>query len=341
MNLNTRSLYSRFISFNYLTPFTLPFHDGREKNIWLIYIILLFGSTSKGRRKISQLLEPLIISSGHFSDRTFFVTPAATRFSSLLSVIYIDSLIVCLQIALLSFILLLCSGKLPLRRGENPGLCTKKRNGNFPLLFLHIILGSVCPRFHATFLLLPLTLPLERIRYVHTTAEAAVLAAVTVDADVCPPRIILRGIHPHAELTPHAAALDAGRTDLCAVDRAFCFSVKFVFVSQAAVPVPLLVIRSVPGSDPQHAAVHAVQVVMLFRIKLCTVPLRVEELAIHVQTLAAFVIEYLTQTYVRSVIPAPSRSRSLALSLTRPNRKLASVYTSCLFVHLANRPPPA
>ena len=54
---------------------------------------------------------------GHFSDRTFFVTPAVTQLSSLLSVINIDSLIVCLQIALLSFILLLCSGKLPLRRG--------------------------------------------------------------------------------------------------------------------------------------------------------------------------------------------------------------------------------
>ena len=61
-----------------------------------------------------RVLEPLISSSGHFSDRTFFVTPVATRFSSLLSVIYIDRLIVCLQIAFLSFIILLCSGKLPL-----------------------------------------------------------------------------------------------------------------------------------------------------------------------------------------------------------------------------------
>ena len=41
---------------------------------------------------------------------------------------------------------------------------------------------------------------------------------------------------------------------------------------------------------------------MLFRIKLGPVPLRVEELAIHVQTLSAFVIEYLTQTNVRSII---------------------------------------
>ena len=54
----------------------------------------------------------------HFSDRTFFVTPAVKRFSSLLSVINIDSLIVCLQVTLLSFILLLCSGKLPLRRAD-------------------------------------------------------------------------------------------------------------------------------------------------------------------------------------------------------------------------------
>ena len=56
-----------------------------------------------------------ISSPGHFSDRTFFVTPAVKRFSSLLSVINIDSLIVCLQMTHLLFILLLCSGKLPLR----------------------------------------------------------------------------------------------------------------------------------------------------------------------------------------------------------------------------------
>ena len=70
-----------------------------------------------------------IFSPGHFSDRTFFATPVVVRFSSLLSVINIDSLIVCLlsvinidslivclQVTLLSFLLLLCSGKLPLRR---------------------------------------------------------------------------------------------------------------------------------------------------------------------------------------------------------------------------------
>ena len=62
-----------------------------------------------------------ISSPGHFSDRTFFATPATTRFSSLLSVINIDSLIVCLQVTLLSFLLLLCSGKLPLRRATKTG----------------------------------------------------------------------------------------------------------------------------------------------------------------------------------------------------------------------------
>ena len=67
----------------------------------------------------------LITSPGHFSDRTFFVTPAFTRFSSLLSVINIDSLIVCLHVKLLSFILLLFSGKLPLRWRKNFGLYIK------------------------------------------------------------------------------------------------------------------------------------------------------------------------------------------------------------------------
>ena len=68
-------------------------------------------------KKASQKMDnDTIFSPGHFSDRTFFVTPAVTRFSSLLSVINIDSLIVCLQVTHLSFLLLLCSGKLPLRR---------------------------------------------------------------------------------------------------------------------------------------------------------------------------------------------------------------------------------
>ena len=68
-------------------------------------------------KKASQKMDnDTIFSPGHFSDRTFFVTPAVKRFSSLLSVINIDSLIVCLQVTLLSFIILFCSGKLPLRR---------------------------------------------------------------------------------------------------------------------------------------------------------------------------------------------------------------------------------
>ena len=81
-------------------------------------IVARFGNKRKERCKISQLPKPPFSSPGHFSDRTFFVTPAVKRFSSLLSVINIDSLIVCLQVILLSFILLLCLGKLSLRRRE-------------------------------------------------------------------------------------------------------------------------------------------------------------------------------------------------------------------------------
>ena len=56
------------------------------------------------------------IRSGHFSDRTFFVNPVIEPLLNLLSVINIDSLFVCLPVTLLSFILLLCSRELPLRR---------------------------------------------------------------------------------------------------------------------------------------------------------------------------------------------------------------------------------
>ncbi len=86
-------------------------------------LVVFTTNPNTGRRL--RVFNPLITSPGHFSDRTFFVTPAATRFSSLLSVINIDSLIVCLQVALLSSILLLCSGKLPLHRRENPRLYIK------------------------------------------------------------------------------------------------------------------------------------------------------------------------------------------------------------------------
>jgi len=77
-------------------------------------------------KKASQKMDnDTIFSPGHFSDRTFFVTPVVVRFFSLLSVINIDSLIVCLQVALLSFILLLCSGKLPLRCAAKTGAMQK------------------------------------------------------------------------------------------------------------------------------------------------------------------------------------------------------------------------
>ena len=86
-------------------------------------LVVFTTNPNTGRRL--RVFNPLIPSSGHFSDRTFFVTPAVKRFSILLSVINIDSLIVCLQVALLSSILLLCSGKLPLHRRENPRLYIK------------------------------------------------------------------------------------------------------------------------------------------------------------------------------------------------------------------------
>ena len=70
---------------------------------------------------------------GHFSDRIFFVTPVVARFFSLLSVINIDSLFVCLSVALLSFILLLCSGKLPLRRAEIMGIKKINRHRRKPI----------------------------------------------------------------------------------------------------------------------------------------------------------------------------------------------------------------
>ena len=127
-----------------------------------------------------------IFSPGHFSDRTFFATPVVVRFSSLLSVINIDSLIVCLQVTHLSFILLLCSGKLPLRCAENIGLCNKKRNGHHPTPLPIILTNLISNKTSVETSLFPYCFscsPLsEHIRYVHATAKAPVLAAVTIGA---------------------------------------------------------------------------------------------------------------------------------------------------------------
>ena len=86
---------------------------------------LVVFTTNPNTGRPLRVFNPLIPSSGHFSDRTFFVTPAVKRFSILLSVINIDSSIVCLQVAHLSSILLLCSRKLPLRWRENLRLYNK------------------------------------------------------------------------------------------------------------------------------------------------------------------------------------------------------------------------
>ena len=74
-------------------------------------------------RYISQL-KHFKTRSGHFSDRTFFENPVMARILNLLSVINIDSLFVCLPVTLLSFILLLCSRELPLRRAAK---CPKRK----------------------------------------------------------------------------------------------------------------------------------------------------------------------------------------------------------------------
>ena len=98
-------------------------------------IVARFENKRKVGCKISQVFKLLITSSGHFSDRTFLATPVMVRFSSLLSVINIDSLIVCLQMTLLSFILLLGSGKLPLRRR------VKSRNRKHSRFFTQVFLA--------------------------------------------------------------------------------------------------------------------------------------------------------------------------------------------------------
>ena len=91
------------------------------------------------------------------------------------------------------------------------------------------------------------------------------LAAISVQADVYLPRIRPGGAHLHADLAPDATALDTGRTDgradAAGTDRAVGLAIKFIFIGQAAVPVPLLIRCSVPGADPQQAAGDAVQAV--------------------------------------------------------------------------------
>ena len=82
-----------------------------------------FKNKRKEGCKISQLLKPLSTTPGHL---------AMTRFSSLLSVINIDSLFVCLQMTLLSFLLLLRSGKLPLRRCVKSRSMQRKRGAGIP-----------------------------------------------------------------------------------------------------------------------------------------------------------------------------------------------------------------
>lgn len=52
-----------------------------------------------------------------FLENADFVRITGLYFPAKFELYIIDSLFVCLQVALLSFLLLLCSGKLPLRRG--------------------------------------------------------------------------------------------------------------------------------------------------------------------------------------------------------------------------------
>ena len=124
-----------------LTVFLLHFHRRQVAEPPSIHAGLRFKvgrfTTNPNTGCRLRAFEPLIPSPGHFSDRTFFVTPVMVRFFSLLSVINIDSLIVCLQMTLLSFIILFCSGKLPLRRRVNCRLCNKKRNGDHPTPPVH------------------------------------------------------------------------------------------------------------------------------------------------------------------------------------------------------------
>ena len=131
----------------------------------------------------------------------------------------------------------------------------------------------------------------EHIRHAYVSAKATVFSSVAVDADIRLPRVGLGSFHPQAQFAPDAASLHAGRPDGRVVYRAFRFSVEFVLIGQAAVPVPQFVGCSVPCADPQYAALYAVQIVVLQRVKLCAVTFGVEVFPVYVQALAFVILE--------------------------------------------------
>ena len=90
----------------------------------------------------------------------------------------------------------------------------------------------------------------ERVRYAHIAADTAVFTRVTNQADVHLPGVRLGSVHAQADLTPYAAAFDAGRSDGRAVGTARRLSIEFVLIGQAPVPVPLFVQAAVAGADP-------------------------------------------------------------------------------------------
>ena len=90
-----------------LTVFLLHFHRRQVAEPPSIHAGLRFKvgrfTTNPNTGCRLRAFEPLIPSPGHFSDRTFFVTPVMVRFFSLLSVIYIDS-VICLSPGNTSFV---------------------------------------------------------------------------------------------------------------------------------------------------------------------------------------------------------------------------------------------
>ena len=136
----------------------------------------------------------------------------------------------------------------------------------------------------------------EHIRHAYVSAKATVFSSVAVNADIRLPRVGLGSFHPQAQFAPDAAAFHAGRPDgrdgtATRPYRAFRFAVEFVLIGQAAVPVPQFVGCSVPCADPQYAALYAVQIVVLQRVKLCAVTFGVEVFPVYVQALAFVILE--------------------------------------------------